>query len=203
MSLDQCKHRGIESIDINQILVLVKAPIESVAPAFSQLRQADIWERDVYEREVEFVGQGFVVFQFREHPWTLIYEVNFLPHRIPLEKKDAQTLSRLLQTRAIYYQVSDTSGYIGYDFYENGTCMEMLYFEEGSFLQFHSQSRQLKAEDIGDAYSCTYDFMLEQDVYVPALQRVVIQQGALRLKGPWLENLVHNDFESIDYIALH
>jgi hypothetical protein len=202
MSLGQCKHRGIESIDLNQILVLVKAPIESVAQAFSQSRQADIWKRDVCECEVEFVGQGFIVFQFRGHPWTLVYEVNFVPRYIPLEKKDAQTLSRLLNTHAIYYQVSDTSGYIGYDFYENGTCMEMLYFEEGSSLQFQSQSRQLKTEDIGDAYSFTYDFMMEQDVYIPALQRVVIQQGTLRLKGSWLENLVCNDFERLDYIAL-
>lgn len=62
MTLEQ--KRGIESIDLNQFFVLVKAPIESVAQAFSQVRQADIWERDVYDRNVGFVGQSFIVFQF-------------------------------------------------------------------------------------------------------------------------------------------
>ncbi len=201
MSLEQ--KRGIETIDLNQILVLVKAPIEPVAQAFSQARQADIWERDVYDHQIETTkGQGFIVFQLRGHSWTLISEMDFVPHRTPLKNKDAQTLSRLLQTRAIYYRVSDTSGYIGYEFYENGTFIEMLSAEEEIYLEFESQSRPLKPEEIGSAYIFVYDFMLEQDVYIPALFRVVNQQGYLRLKGPELEDLVRNDFERLDYIAL-
>lgn len=201
MSLEQ--KRGIETIDLNQFLVLVKAHIEPVAQAFSQARQADIWERDVYDRQIEITkGQGFIVFQFRGHPWTLISEINFVPYRTPLNNKDAQTLSRLLQSRAIYYRVSDTSGYIGYELYENGSSIEKLSSEEEIYLEFQSQRCQLKPEDIGNAYNFVYDFMLEQDVYIPALFRVVNQQGYLRLKGPELENLVQNDFERLDYIAL-
>jgi hypothetical protein len=200
MTLEQ--KRGIESIDLNQFFVLVKAPIESVAQAFSQVRQADIWERDVYDRNVGFVGQSFIVFQFRGHAWTLIYEPILVRFRTLLEKKDAQILSCLLQARAIYYQASDTGGYIGYDFYEKGTLIETLYFEEETSFQFQSQNRQLKAEDIGSAYSFVYNFMREQDVYIPAVYRVVNQPGILQLNNLELENLVRNDFERVDYIAL-
>jgi hypothetical protein len=196
------KHkRGIVSIDLNQILVFVKAPIESVAQTFSQAIQAEIWERDVYQREIEIVGQGFIVFQFREHSWTVIKQVNFLPYGISLGTKDAQNFSRLLSTRAIYYKVSDTSGYIGYDFYEKGALRETLYFEEEMSFQFQSQLRQLEAEDIEDPYNFTFDFILEQDIYIPPIHRVVSHQGILRLLGPGLENLEPNDFERLDYIA--
>ncbi|MUL37914.1 hypothetical protein [Gloeocapsopsis dulcis] len=98
--------RGIVSIDLNQILAFVKASIELVAQTFSQAIQAEIWQRDVYQCEIEIVGQGFIIFQFREHPWTLIYQVNFVPYSISLETKNAQNFSRLLNTPAIYYKVS-------------------------------------------------------------------------------------------------
>lgn len=45
MSVEE--RRGIETIDINQNLLLVRAPIESVAEKLSRARRADVWERDI------------------------------------------------------------------------------------------------------------------------------------------------------------
>ena len=48
---EQC--RGIESINLNDNLILVQAPIEQVAQSFNQVRQVARWEHhDVYGREI-------------------------------------------------------------------------------------------------------------------------------------------------------
>ncbi len=107
---EQC--RGIESIDLNDNLILVQAPIEQVAQSFKQVRQVARWERDVYGREIEILGCTFAVFQLRGHSWTVLHQLTFLHKQVPLGEKDIQLLSGLLHTKAIYYLVSDTSGYI-------------------------------------------------------------------------------------------
>jgi hypothetical protein len=204
VSLQQC--RGIESLDRNIFMVLVQAPIELVAQAFNQLRQAEIWVRDAYEREVEIIGQGVMVFQFRGHSWTLIHRLcdppygSGLPSQVGATEEDAQNLSSLLHTRAIYYTASDTSGTIEYHLYQDGKSVERLFFEEGFSVQFQSQLRQLEAEDIENAYSFTMNFIREQDAYVPVLFvqkcRSVGQQIILHL-----ENLRRSDLDRMDYIA--
>ena len=47
-----------------------------------------------------------------------------------------------------------------------------------------------------------FNFIRLLDVYIPAVYRVVNQQGTLQLNNLELENLVRNDFERVDYIAL-
>ena len=71
--IEQC--RGIESPDCNDQFVMVRASIQIVAPALTQIRQATLWEQDVYDREIEITDQDFIVFQFRGHSWTLIHHL--------------------------------------------------------------------------------------------------------------------------------
>lgn len=167
------QRRGIDSIDINQSVILVRASIEQVAQTLAQILEADSWERDVYDPEIELLGQDFVVFQFRGHPWSTIHQQGYIRFGKNLGEKDAQSLSELLQTRVIYYSASDTSGTIGYQFYDAGQLVERLYFdhstsdreeddvsnEEGPVLfrpsAFESQLRQLKAENIDNSYAFT------------------------------------------------
>ena len=211
------QRRGIESIDRNDVLILVQSPIEPVARCFTQVRQADLWERDVYEREIEIIGQDFIVFQLRGHPWTVIHGNRILPYRVPLKDEDAQALSHLLHTRAICYRVSDTCGVIGYHLYHCGESIEKLYFnsygeeemdedededmEAQGTCQFQSQLRQLEAEDIEDPYGFIWNFFQEQDAYVPALywqeHSTVGQRVTLQMKG-----LEREDIERMDYVAL-
>ena len=199
------ERRGIESIDRNQNLLLVRAPIESVAQRLSRARRADVWERDIYDREIEITAESYIVFQFRGHPWTIVEQVKYQPGQLVFGEGDAITLSNFLFTRAIYYKCSDTCGYIGYNCYDGGTFAEMLYFEEEISFLFVSDFRDLKAEDIDSAFRFTDAFMREQDIYIPLVHYENVKVGDrlnLRPKGPTLDDLVRSDFERVDYIGL-
>lgn len=217
------QRRGIDSIDINQSVILVRASIEQVAQTLAQILEADSWERDAYDREIELLGQDFVVFQFRTHPWSIIHRQGSFRGK-NFGEKDAQSLSELLQTRVIYYRASDTSGTIGYQFYDAGQLVERLYFDHSSCngeelddasnkkgrvlfrpSVFESRLRQLKAENIDSSYTFTHKFMREQDAYIPALRRPPSQAGqrvTLQLVAFGPETFKRNDFKRVDYVGV-
>ncbi len=203
MSIEE--RRGIETIDRNQNILLVRAPIESVAEKFSRARRADVWERDIYDREIEITTESYIVFQFRGHPWTIVEKLTYRPGSLVFGVGDALTLSWFLSTRAIYYTGSDTCGYIGYNCYDGGAFAEMLYFEAEMDLLFLSDFREVKTEDIDDALNFTFAFMEEQDIYIPFVHYGNVRIGDrvnLRPKGPTLDDLVRSDFERVDYIGI-
>ncbi|NJK66575.1 MAG: hypothetical protein HC789_13130 [Microcoleus sp. CSU_2_2] len=81
----------------------------------------------------------------------------------------------------------------------------MLYFEEEISFLFVSDFREVKAEDIDSAFSFTFAFMREQDIYIPNIHYENVKVGDrvnLRLKGPTLDNLVRSDFERVDYLGV-
>lgn len=211
------QRRGIDSIDISQYEILVRAPIEQVAQTLAQILEADSWERDAYDREIELLGQDFVVFQFRCHSWSSIHQQGSIRFGKSFGEKDAQSLSELMQTRVIHYRASDTSGTIGYQFYEAGQLVERLYFDHSTDASnkkgrvlfrpsvFESRLRQLKAENIDNSYTFTHEFMREQDAYIPALTRPQSQAGqrvALQLVASGPETFKRNDFERVDYVGV-
>jgi hypothetical protein len=204
MSIEE--RRGIETIDRNQNLLLVRAPIESVAQKLSTARRADVWERDIFDREIEMTAESYIIFQFRGHPWTIVERLTYRPGGLVFGEGDAITLSNFLSTRAIYYKCSDTCGYIGYNCYDRGAFAEMLYFEEEMDLLFLSDFREVKASDIDSAFSFTFAFMEEQNIYIPYVYYQKVKDGDrvnLRPKGPTLDDLVRSDFERVDYIGVN
>jgi hypothetical protein len=196
------QRRGIETIDVNDTVILVRANIETVAQAFSWSRQAYIWQRDVYQREIEIVGHSFVIFQFRGQPWTLIkwLYVFLTPQKI-ITPEDAKTLSDLLSTRSIYYRISDTGGTLAYQIYDRGTLVEKLFHEEDTETEFESQLRSLQSEYIDNSYNFVYDIFVEQDIYIPmcfCLETYEVgEKTILEAEGIEAENL-----ERVDYIAI-
>jgi len=203
MSVEQ--RRGIETIDRNQNLLLVRAPIESVAQRLSRARRADVWERDIYDREIEITAESYIVFQFRGHPWTIVEQLNHQLGSLVFGVGDALTLSSFPSTRALYYTGSDTCGYIGYNCYDGGAFAEMLYFEAEMDLLFLSDFREVKSEDIDSAFSFTFAFMQEQDIYIPNAHYENVRAGDrinLRPKSPTLDDLVRSDFERVDYLGI-
>ncbi|MBW4574395.1 MAG: hypothetical protein KME08_03835 [Aphanothece sp. CMT-3BRIN-NPC111] len=194
------QRRGIEYIDLNDTIILVKAPIESVEPAFSSSRQADLWQRDVYKREIEIIGHSFIIFQFRGQAWTLIQWLYVKSHGKTITPEDAQTLSNLLYTRAIYYKISDTGGTLEYQIYDDGTLMEKLVHEEEISTEFQSQLRSLKAEDIQRPYGFVYNLVVEQNTYIPMrfAKQYYEVGGRITLE---LEEIEHENLERMDYIA--
>jgi hypothetical protein len=203
MSIEE--RRGIETIDRNQNLLLVRASIESVAPKFSRARRADVWERGIYDREIEITTESYILFQFRGHPWTIVEKLTYRPASLVFGEGDAIALSNFLSTHAIYYKCSDTCGYIGYNCYDGGAFAEMLYFEEEINVLFLSNFREVKAEDIDSAFRFTDAFMEEQDIYIPYVYYENVRAGVrlnLRPEGPTLDDLVRSDFERVDYIGI-
>lgn len=194
------QRRGLETIDRNLLFILVKAPVEPVAQAFSTLKQMNVWVRNAYEREIDIQNESTFVLQLRGHPWSIVYKPYTSSERLYLTEEDARRISESLSTAAIYYAGSDTCGTIEYHLYRNGVLQEKLSFEEEVSIEFQSQLRSLAARDIRDAYTFTMDFMREQDAYVPNLTET---EGliATQRKSIYFEGLMPSEMEQMDYLA--
>jgi hypothetical protein len=194
------QRRGLETIDRNILVILVQAPVEPVAQAFSTLKQMNVWVRDAYNREITIQKESTFVFQLRGHPWSIVYKPYVRSMRIDLTEEDARSISKSLGTAAIYYAGSDTCGTLEYHLYQNGVLQEKLSFEEEVSIEFQSQLRSLEARDIRDAYKFTMKFIRDQDAYVPCLAEaedlIAGKHIALRI-----EDLKPNELERIDYLA--
>lgn len=190
--IEEC--RGIETIDLNLEYILVRAEVELVAQAFSQLKHMDFWVRDAYNRELELQTESTLIFQFRGHPWSLIYKFH------DLKEEDALRISESLDTSAIYYTASDTCATLQYHLYRAGVSIEKFSFEEEVSIELQSQRRQIEVNEIEDGYGFAMDFIREQDAYIPNLTVVEYlpkyQTGILRIGG-----LMPDEIERMDYLA--
>lgn len=175
--------RGIETPDCNDYFVIVKAPIQTVASALTETRQATVWEQDVCDREIEIMGDDFVVFQFRGHSWTLIHYLRI--QETAINERDAEALARHINTDAIYYKISDSACYIGYQLYDSTGLVESFYREGQQPVKFQSLRRQTTDEIINSLGLHVFDFLKEQDIYVPSIslprctvgERIILQVG--------------------------
>src|SRR5262245_16628005 len=62
--------RGVETIDYNNNLLLIRASIDDVAHALAD--RTERWERDVVGREIILGQFGAFVFRLRGHSWTVV-----------------------------------------------------------------------------------------------------------------------------------
>ena len=133
--------RGVCSYDTNLRIMLVQASVKSVAQVFMSLKNMNIWESNVYGREIEIRRDSTFVFRLKGHPWSLLYVPYFSLQEIdptklsiqeveeilysPLELKinlleaDALRISELLRTCVIFYSASDTFGLTEYYIYSH------------------------------------------------------------------------------------
>ncbi|KAM3113845.1 hypothetical protein [Phormidesmis sp. 146-33] len=204
-SIEQC--RGVESFEFNTSFVIVKAPIQAVASAFTQIRQAKVWQQDVYDREIEIVGQDFIVFQFPSHEWTLIDSLRGGNST----EQDAEALAKYLNTESIYYLHSDTGCCTMYRVYDSTGMVESLSSERDTMpYQFQSKRQQLSMEEIGHPAMFTDSFMEEQGVYIPALflpkvavgQHLVLKIEAHIDDSTYPIMLDRSDFQRLDHIGI-
>jgi hypothetical protein len=160
--------RGFETIDYNNALILIRAPIDDIARALADRTQR--WERDVLGREIVLGNHGAFIFRLRGHTWT----------EIVLDPSIAtgiweQALSSQLKTRVIRYEVSDTMGGVIYGLYENGELLEELEATDNGSggpddsTSFSSRVRDLKRDDIADIWDFTRRFLIEQDAFEPGI----------------------------------
>jgi hypothetical protein len=210
MGIEQ--YRGIEpdAFELNDSAVLVRASVEAAAQAFKEARKLSIWHHDIYEREMEIVETSFLVFQFRGHPWTFIHEL--IPQNQDI-KDDAQVLSQVLNTPALCYAISDTTGYFGYEFFDGGISVERFEHEQGDNLLFTSQLRNVAQHDRSRLVSveAISNFMREQDIYISAFwwdstvsgqpEIIQIQKIISITDDDDAAFFKRIDFERVDYLA--
>src|SRR5262245_61577882 len=156
--------RGSWTTDYNNSLTLIRSPIDDVVEALAN--RTERWERDVLDQDVVLGEQGGAfVFRLRGHSWTEAV----LQRLMRIWSPGAQDLSRLLVRQVIDYSVSDTSGYIGYRLYDNGMLLEELSVLEGGsdvhVNTFSSRLRDLKLEDIANAWRFAREFLVDQDAF--------------------------------------
>lgn len=63
-------------------IVLVNASVEETAQALSSVREMNVWERNVYGREVNILYESTFVIRLRGHSWSIIYMPFVIASRI-------------------------------------------------------------------------------------------------------------------------
>lgn len=196
-NLSQC--RGLDAIDINLWIILVKESVERSAQAYSSLKQMTVWERDIYNREVVIHHDSTFIFKFQGHLWSMI----FTPFMLTPEE-DAQSISRILSTDVIYYYGSDTSGTKHYHFFNNGISVERFYYETGVIKEFDSQRRRIDVDNV-KPYKFTNNFIHEQNAFVPCLIWDFPEYEKKFVTGNrtilYFEDLCASEIARMDYLA--
>jgi hypothetical protein len=197
------QRRGIGSIDTNDRQILIHAPIEDVARSLGQVIQIAQLELDACGRQLEIQHHGLVILQFQGHAWTTIVApwFNFSYYSYQLKSETAGLWSQILNTDAIYYQVSDTGSYIGYQLFNRGNSIETLFYtsSEDRKSEFESSLRQIEPEYfIYNAYRMVYNFMVERNIYIPSF-RWNDACGANQHLLFQIKGLKCTDFVRIDY----
>jgi hypothetical protein len=123
------QRRGIESIDRNAAVVLVKVPLNQLSDALAEKAIAS--QRNVMGAEIEMSG-GFVVFAYQlvGHPWSILTAAD-LSYPSILESSELAQLSKQFGQAVISLLVSDGAGEIGYDLFEGGELVEYFRGSDG------------------------------------------------------------------------
>ena len=100
----------------------------------------------------------------------MLQYVKIAPIRAILNREDAQALSRVLNTEAVYFEINDISCYLIYFYYNLGSLIESLDYvelsERGSYYEFYSEIRSLDYEIDGqEAFDITQDFFVSSNIY--------------------------------------
>lgn len=132
-TLPWAERRGIESVDRNAEVFLVRAPLDDLFDALSE--QAIESRKDVLGTEIEVLGDFILSYQIVGQTWSLIVKGYVLEgnYYSVLQTDELAQLSRRLQHPVIYLRMSDTVGEIGYDLFEDGELIEYLHEGELSF----------------------------------------------------------------------
>ncbi|MBD2299049.1 hypothetical protein H6G80_34215 [Nostoc sp. FACHB-87] len=157
--------RGLETIDTNQLFLLVNKSVEPTADIIKKLYQKKIWQKDVYNQSINISKNMIFIFQLLGHPWSIIF-LDF--SGVLIKEEDAQIISQSLQTNAIYYRGSDTSSTAKYLLYSKGIMIEKYIFENGVIAEFQSLERNLDVNNISRG-TIVDRLVTERDAYIPSI----------------------------------
>lgn len=214
---------GVEYFDINQDLLLLSSSIDNIVEALKKQKTINYWEKNIYGREIRLAKKSYVLLKFFGHTWTLVC-VPWFSRKTELGYEQACLYSKILNTKAIFFERSDSDSSMGYYFYEQGDLVERFLFTE-SYIQlengilkkpppqiyeenypgeyrFYSKYRVLTEEYIfSRKKDIVVDFLKEQNSYVPTifwLYDLPVNQSVVFE----IDNLKTTDIERLDYVAL-
>lgn len=204
------ERRGIETIDRNDRVVLVKAPLEMLTNVLAN-RALEV-RRDVLGSEIKVSGSFSFAFQLVGHPWSImVYDEMIEPDRVTVSPPPTEAqLSKALGKPVIDLSISDTTGSIGYILFEDGKVVEYFWGLEGDVTEeiseyglpiqryllspspqlypeakqtvfFGSRRRQVSAKTMGDIWEFAERFLIENDAFDPAINASYLL-GAFPLK---------------------
>jgi hypothetical protein len=119
--------RGIESIDRNAGVILVKVPLNQLSDILAT--RAIESQRDVLGSEIDASSCFAFAYQLVGQDWSIMVSevTNYLEERSELS---AAEISQALEWTVIYLYVSDSVGSIGYEIYESGELAEYFYGQD-------------------------------------------------------------------------
>jgi hypothetical protein len=180
--------RGIESTDRNAVVTLVRVPLNLLSNALAAKAIETRW--DVLGSKIKIPNSFVFAYQIVGQEWSIM---------IADGKKDskhipsAAKLSKQLGQPVITLAVSDTSGVIGYEMFENGATVEYFGGEAGESMNsfkrsftakryvlspypdskqtvfFWSRRRQVTAKEIGNMWKFAEVFMHNANAYDPGI----------------------------------
>lgn len=159
--------RGVFNFEAGEVLVLVRAPIHEVTPAFRKHRGAEYLLEDALGKPVEVSDPSFLIYQLTGHPWTII-DTYRCDHDASLYvgAADAAELSRALDTHAIFYANSDTAGATRYELFDRGATIQMIEVDGGIEVA-NPEGLSRLPETTDEAEACIDLWFREQDAFAP------------------------------------
>lgn len=211
------ERRGVVTFETNELLVLVKAPVEATADAFAKHIGAKTWIKNANGKPVRTASTGYVLYQMTGHPYTTIFLYAHSPGSFKYPNEDlARALSKGLKTKAIYFGNSDTASATAFEVYENGKQLERFCCEAD--LEFTSTLRDESEapEDGPDIYPFVDKVMREHDAFAPGFTSYVSRFGlepgekvtldisarSMDLDVEYAGGVTEPVFARVDYVAL-
>ena len=191
------ERRGIECIDRNAIVTLVRVPLDRLTNLLAE--RAIETHQDVVGSEIELNDNFAFAFQIVGQSWSIL-----LTHESANSEEKTESLipsetelSLYFNQPVIYLTISDTCGSIGFFLDENGKNVESFLGDEGEIKKdsseqesssttyiltpepddleykqtayFNSKIRQVTAEEIGDIWDFVKRLMCEAEAYDPGI----------------------------------
>ncbi|BAY80083.1 hypothetical protein NIES25_65710 (plasmid) [Nostoc linckia NIES-25] len=122
------QRRGIESIDRNAEVVLLKVPLDRLSDVLAEKAMES--QRNVMGAEIEVSGAFVFAYQLVGHPWSIMVS-GLLDNPSILQSSELAQLSKQLGQPVIRLLVSDTASEIGYDLFEGGELVEYFRGSDG------------------------------------------------------------------------
>lgn len=199
--------RGVTSFDVNEMWLLVRAPVEEAAGAFAAIRRATAWERDVLGKRLTVAPRSFLAIRFRGHEWTAIRDWSCDDAFAWIKEDDARAASERVGGRAIYLGVSDTAGALTYALYESGELLERYSHgeeEDDGEEAEPGSSFESKLRDPEAAGSFNVDAAIrEQGAFVPSFGLALGFMLRPGMEASFsVGGLERDDFDRVDYIAV-